>query len=99
MSYDTGSIMMIVGVLKDTLKKLKKAEERMAIKDDARVGALAQKCQGRKQSPNIKVRGTGGGRGGRRHHGGTPDSCGPETALADWKLLWPRWHRCGSPQQ
>ena len=35
MSYDTGSIMMIVGVLKDTLKKLKKAEERMAIKDDA----------------------------------------------------------------
>ena len=35
MSYDTGSIIVIIGVLKDTLRKLKKAENRMAIKDDA----------------------------------------------------------------
>ena len=35
MSYDTNAIMTIVGLLKDTLRKLKKAEDRIAIKDDA----------------------------------------------------------------
>ena len=36
MSYDTNAIMMIIGLLKDTLKKLKKGEDRMAIWDDVK---------------------------------------------------------------
>ena len=100
MSYDTNAIMTIVGLLKDTLRKLKKAEDHIAIKDDA-IRELERSLRDSRDNHRALIMKMER----QEEEGEDVVMTGPQTAVVP-RRPWPTKNsfgrggrRCGSPQQ
>ena len=101
MSYDTSALMSIVGLLKDTLRKLKKAEDRIAVKDDAirDLERALRDSRDHQRALIVKMEER------QEEEGEDVVMTGPQTAVVPRRPAWPTENsfgrggrRCGSPQ-